>query len=189
MAADVQLVIFKLANEDYGLPISKVQEINRMVTVTRLPQTPGFMEGIINLRGRVIPVVDLRKRFGFIPREHQADTRIMVVDISGQTVGLVVDAVNEVVKISGDCIEPAPSIFYHECTVRSGDRQTRRPVGDPAGYRLHPHFTGERHDQRYHKRLIGSVPESKTYNSCRLRNAEGSAIAHPSETYRGKISI
>jgi purine-binding chemotaxis protein CheW len=111
MAADVQLVIFKLANEDYGLLISKVQEINRMVTVTRLPQTPDFMEGIINLRGRVIPVVDLRKRFGFIPREHQMDTRIMVVDISGQTVGLVVDAVNEVVKVSGDCIEPAPQSF------------------------------------------------------------------------------
>jgi len=111
MATDVQLVIFKLANEDYGLPISKVQEINRMVTVTRLPQTPDFMEGIINLRGRVIPVVDLRKRFGFIYRERQEDTRIMVVDLSGQTVGLIVDAVHEVVKIAGDSIEPPPQSF------------------------------------------------------------------------------
>ena len=111
MAADAQLVIFKLENEDYGLPISKVQEINRMVAVTKLPQTPDFMEGIINLRGRVIPVVDLRKRFGFIAREHQQDTRIMVVDVSGQTIGLVVDAVNEVVKIAGDCIEPPPASF------------------------------------------------------------------------------
>ena len=111
MAEDVQLVIFKLDNEDYGLPISKVQEINRLVAVTRLPQTPDFMEGIINLRGRVIPVVDLRKRFGFQAREHQADTRIMVVDLSGQTVGLIVDAVNEVAKISGECIEPPPSSF------------------------------------------------------------------------------
>ena len=68
MAQDVQLVIFKLANEDYGLPIQKVQEINRMVPVTKLPQTPEFMEGIINLRGRVIPVVDLRKRFGLVAK-------------------------------------------------------------------------------------------------------------------------
>ena len=111
MAADVQLVIFKLENEDYGLPISKVQEINRMVAVTKLPQTPDFMEGIINLRGRVIPVVDLRKRFGFTAEEYQDATRIMVVDISGQTLGLVVDAVNEVVKIAGDCIEPPPQSF------------------------------------------------------------------------------
>ena len=111
MAADVQLVIFKLENEDYGLPISKVQEINRMVAVTKLPQTPDFMEGIINLQERVIPVVDLRKRFGFTAEEYQDATRIMVVDISGQTLGLVVDAVNEVVKIAGDCIEPPPQSF------------------------------------------------------------------------------
>jgi purine-binding chemotaxis protein CheW len=111
MATDVQLVIFKLANEDYGLSISKVQEINRMVEVTKLPQTPDFMEGIINLRGRVIPVVDLRKRFGFSNQERQEDTRIMVVDVSGQTVGLIVDAVHEVVTLKGDCIEPAPQSF------------------------------------------------------------------------------
>ena len=64
MAADVQLVIFKLAKEDYGLPINKVQEINRMGAITNLPHTQDFMEWIINLRGRVIPVLDLRKRFG-----------------------------------------------------------------------------------------------------------------------------
>ncbi|MBP2665926.1 MAG: cheW 2 [Firmicutes bacterium] len=111
MASDVQLVIFKLANEDYGLPISKVQEINRMVAVTKLPNSPEFMEGIINLRGRIIPVLDLRKRFGFNTREYQEDTRIIVVDISGQTVGLIVDAVHEVAKIQGDCIEPPPPTF------------------------------------------------------------------------------
>ena len=93
MAQDVQLVIFKLANEDYGLPIQKVQEINRIVPVTRLPQTPDFMEGIINLRGRVIPVVDLRKRFGLTAKPHEDDTRIMIVDIGGQTVGISVDPV------------------------------------------------------------------------------------------------
>ena len=109
MAQDVQLVIFKLANEDYGLPIQKVQEINRMVPVTKLPQTPEFMEGIINLRGRVIPVVDLRKRFGLAAKPHEDDTRIMIIDIDGQTVGIIVDAVNEVLEIDAREIAPPPS--------------------------------------------------------------------------------
>ena len=120
MATDVQLVIFKLAKEDYGLPISKVQEINRMVAVTKLPHTPDFMEGIINLRGRVIPVLDLRKRFGFGAQEHNDDTRIMVTDILGQTVGLIVDAVHEVVTIKGDCIEPPPQTFVIDAQFVKG---------------------------------------------------------------------
>ena len=120
MASDVQLVIFKLANEDYGLPISKVQEINRMVAVTKLPNTPDFMEGIINLRGRVIPVLDLRKRFGFVPQEHKDDTRIMVTDVAGQTVGLIVDAVHEVVKMPGNCIEPPPPSFIMDAKFVQG---------------------------------------------------------------------
>ncbi len=120
MASDIQLVIFKLANEDYGLPISKVQEINRMVAVTKLPNSPEFMEGIINLRGRIIPVLDLRKRFGFNTREHQEDTRIIVVDVSGQTVGLIVDAVHEVAKIAGDCVEPPPPSFVMDAQFVQG---------------------------------------------------------------------
>lgn len=120
MAEDVQLVIFKLAKEDYGLPISKVQEINRMVPVTKLPNTPEFMEGIINLRGRVIPVLDLRKRFGFVSQETTDDTRIMVTDVSGQTVGLIVDAVNEVVKLAGNNIEPPPPSFVLDANFVQG---------------------------------------------------------------------
>lgn len=120
MAQDVQLVIFKLANEDYGLPIQKVQEINRIVPVTRLPQTPEFMEGIINLRGRVIPVVDLRKRFGLTAKPHEDDTRIMIVDIDGQTVGIIVDAVNEVVQMPGASIEPPPPTFILDARYIEG---------------------------------------------------------------------
>ena len=120
MAQDVQLVIFKLANEDYGLPIQKVQEINRMVPVTKLPQTPEFMEGIINLRGRVIPVVDLRKRFGLAVKPHEDDTRIMIIDIDGQTVGIIVDAVNEVVQMPGASIEPPPPTFILEAQYIEG---------------------------------------------------------------------
>jgi purine-binding chemotaxis protein CheW len=120
VAQDVQLVIFKLADEDYGLPIQKVQEINRLVPVTRLPQTPDFMEGIINLRGRVIPVVDLRKRFGLETRPNEDDTRIMIIDILGQTVGIIVDAVNEVILLPGASIEPAPPSFILEAQYIEG---------------------------------------------------------------------
>jgi purine-binding chemotaxis protein CheW len=116
----MQLVVFKLAREDYGLPISKVQEINRMVAITKLPHTPDFMEGIINLRGRVIPVIDLRKRFGMGSHEYKEDTRIMVTDIAGQTVGLIVDAVHEVVKMPLDFIEPPPPSFVLDAEFVQG---------------------------------------------------------------------
>ena len=106
---ELQLVTFRLANEEYGLPITKVQEINRVVPVTKLPQTPPFMEGIINLRGRIIPVIDLRKRFTMLAAAHDDETRIIIVEISGQTVGVTVDAVKEVVRLNTGNIEPPPT--------------------------------------------------------------------------------
>ena len=91
-----------------------------MVAITKLPHTPEFMEGIINLRGRVIPVLDLRKRFGMGSHEYTEDTRIMVTDISGQTVGLIVDAVHEVVMMPGDSIEPPPPSFVLDAQFVQG---------------------------------------------------------------------
>lgn len=108
---ELQLVIFRLANEEYGLPITKVHEINRLVPITKLPQTPSFMEGIINLRGRIIPVIDLRKRFSLSVSAHDDDTRIIIVEVSGQTVGIIVDAVAEVVRLPMAGIEPPPPAF------------------------------------------------------------------------------
>lgn len=108
---ELQLVIFRLANEEYGLPITKVQEINRLVPITKLPQTPSFMEGIINLRGRIIPVIDLRKRFSLTVTEYNDDTRIIIVEVNGQTVGIIVDAVTEVVRLPATNIEPPPPSF------------------------------------------------------------------------------
>jgi len=108
---ELQLVIFRLAKEEYGLPITKVQEINRLVPITKLPQTPAFMEGIINLRGRIIPVVDLRKRFQLEVSDHNDDSRIIIVEVNGQTVGIIVDAVNEVVRLSSASVEPPPPTF------------------------------------------------------------------------------
>ncbi|MDR3559915.1 MAG: chemotaxis protein CheW [Negativicutes bacterium] len=108
---ELQLVIFRLAKEEYGLPITKVQEINRLVPITKLPQTPTFMEGIINLRGRIIPIIDLRKRFQVTVSDYNDDNRIIVVEVKGQIVGIIVDAVNEVVRLPQASIEPPPPTF------------------------------------------------------------------------------
>lgn len=117
---ELQLVTFRLANEEYGLPITKVQEINRLVAVTKLPKTPSFMEGIINLRGRIIPVIDLRKRFSMAITDHDDDTRIIVVEISGQIVGVMVDAVTEVVRLSTLNIDPPPSSVAKDASYING---------------------------------------------------------------------
>lgn len=108
---EIQLVIFRLATEEYGLPITKVQEINRLVPITKLPQTPSFMEGVINLRGRIIPVIDLRKRFQLTVTEVNEDSRIIIVEVNKQTVGIIVDAVSEVVRMPSSSVEPPPPAF------------------------------------------------------------------------------
>ncbi len=111
MASEKQLVVFDLAAEAYGVDISSVREIIRMQEITQVPRTPEFVEGVINLRGKVIPVVDLRKRFGFEAEEATKDTRIVVVDIGGQDIGVVVDAVTEVLRVSADAVEPPSSVI------------------------------------------------------------------------------
>jgi len=110
-AAELQLVIFRLDKEEYGLPITKVQEINRLTPITKLPQTPSFMEGVINLRGKVIPVADLRKRFQLPDVDRNDDTRIIIVEVSGQTLGIIVDAVTEVMRLPVASVEPPPPAF------------------------------------------------------------------------------
>jgi len=106
----LQLASFKIGSEEFGIDILKVQEINRMVEITRLPQAPDYVEGVINLRGKVIPIVDLRKRFGLDVKEHDKNTRIVVVDISGHVTGMVVDSVSEVLRLPTNTIEPPPEI-------------------------------------------------------------------------------
>ncbi len=117
---ELQLVIFRLASEEYGLPITKVQEINRLVPVTKLPRTPSFMEGIISLRGRIIPIIDLRKRFQLAAADHDDNARIIIVEINGQTVGVTVDAVNEVLHLSQANIEPPPPSFILDSRFING---------------------------------------------------------------------
>ena len=106
----LQLVSFNIGSEEFGVDILKVQEINRMVEITRVPQAPHYVEGVINLRGKVIPIVDLRKRFNMEDKEYDKNTRIVVVDISGNIMGMVVDSVSEVLRLPANTIEPPPEI-------------------------------------------------------------------------------
>ncbi|MCC6963431.1 MAG: chemotaxis protein CheW [candidate division Zixibacteria bacterium] len=106
----LQLVSFNIGTEEFGVDILKVQEINRMVEITRVPRSPDFVEGIINLRGKVIPIIDLRKRFNLQITDHDKNTRIVVVDIEGQTMGMIVDSVSEVLRIPASTIEPTPDV-------------------------------------------------------------------------------
>jgi purine-binding chemotaxis protein CheW len=104
----LQLVSFNIGDEEFGVDILRVQEINRMMEVTRVPNSPEFVDGVINLRGKVIPVVDLRRRFGMPRKAHDKNTRIIVVELAGNVVGFVVDAVREVLRIPRSVTEPPP---------------------------------------------------------------------------------
>ena len=106
----IQLVTFKLGPEEFGVDILKVQEIIRMMPITKVPNAPQFVEGVINLRGKVIPVIDMRKRFGMACCRRDNNTRIMVMDLQGQVVGFVVDAVSEVLRIPESTVEAPPAV-------------------------------------------------------------------------------
>ncbi|MBF0506822.1 MAG: chemotaxis protein CheW [Nitrospirae bacterium] len=104
----LQLVTFGLGGEEYAVDILKVQEINRMKEITKVPNAPSCVEGVINLRGKVMPVIDLRKKFGLESKENDAQSRIMIMDVQGITMGLVVDGVSEVLRIPSDIVDPTP---------------------------------------------------------------------------------
>src|SRR5579862_997500 len=111
MAGDLQqVVVFDLSGEIYALDILHVHEIIRIQPVTPVPGAPDYVEGLINLRGRVIPVVDLRKRFNLRANEINDRSRIIVVQASDDIVGVVVDAVSEVIMVSPDVVEPAAKV-------------------------------------------------------------------------------
>src|SRR5919198_4274220 len=101
-----QLVVFQLGAELYGVEIARVHEIIRLQAVTRVPRAPAFVEGVINLRGKVIPVVDLRRRFGLPMAEHTRSSRIVVLEIGDQVVGFIVDGVSEVLRVNTSTVEP-----------------------------------------------------------------------------------
>lgn len=106
----LQLVSFNIDNEEFGIDILKVEEIIRIISITKIPNAPDFIEGVINLRGKVIPVIDLRTRLNRIRKEHDNNTRVIVVEVSGITVGFIVDSVREVLRIPKNITEPPPTI-------------------------------------------------------------------------------
>lgn len=106
----IQLVTFSIGEEEFGVDILKVQEIIRTMEITRVPRAPEFVEGVINLRGKVIPIIDLRRRFGLPTRDHDQNTRIIVIEISSMVVGFVVDSVSEVLRIPEGTVEPPPPV-------------------------------------------------------------------------------
>lgn len=104
----LQLVSFTLEKEEYAVDILSVQEINRITEITRVPNAPDYVEGVINLRGKVIPVINLRKKFGLVNKDTDDSSRVIIMDIQGITYGLVVDSVSEVLRIPSNIVEPPP---------------------------------------------------------------------------------
>jgi purine-binding chemotaxis protein CheW len=116
----LQLVSFRVGEEEYALDILRVQEIIRVQQLTRVPNSPDFVDGVINLRGKVIPVIALRKRFALKPSNHGKETRIIVVEIKGTVLGLIVDSVSEVLRIPISTVELPPRLGKVEREYVSG---------------------------------------------------------------------
>jgi purine-binding chemotaxis protein CheW len=106
----LQLVSFKVGDAEFGVDILRVQEINKMMELTVVPNTPPFVEGVVNLRGRIIPVINLRSRLGLDVKDYDTETRIIVVDLHDKTIGFIVDEVKEVLRIPKSITEPPPEI-------------------------------------------------------------------------------
>lgn len=111
MAKELHIVGFRVGRETFGVPIGLVHEIVRVPEITAVPDSPGYVEGVINLRGKIISVVDLRKRFGEKEIAAHKKNRILVTEVEGKMVGLIVDAASEVIKIPENEVELPPSVF------------------------------------------------------------------------------
>ena len=107
----LQLVVFQLGGEEFGVEIMQVQEIIRMPEITRIPQSPEYVEGVINLRGKIIVVINLDTKFDLHSKELDDDSRIIIVEVGDNVVGMVVDSVSEVLRLATSSVDPAPEII------------------------------------------------------------------------------
>lgn len=107
---DVKVIVFRLQNEEYGVEVQQVKSIERLDHITRIPKTPKFVRGVINLRGVVTPIIDLRERFDLEQTENTEGSRIIVVAVNDLEVGLIVDSANDVIDIPLNAIEPPPKV-------------------------------------------------------------------------------
>jgi purine-binding chemotaxis protein CheW len=155
MNKDLHLVGFRIGRETFGVPINLVHEIVRIPEITAVPESPDYVEGVINLRGKIVSVVDLRKRFGEKEIISHKKNRILVAEVEGKMVGLIVDAASEVLKVPPSDIEAPPSMF------QEGDVQYVTGVG------------------KLHGRLIIVVDLTKVLQNGELRRLEefGPAVA------------
>ncbi|MDO3410679.1 chemotaxis protein CheW [Saccharibacillus sp. CPCC 101409] len=110
MAEQIKVIVFALGNEEYGIDVDKVRTIERMMPITRVPKTYSFIKGVINLRGVVIPVIDLRGRFNLEETDYTDQTRIIIVAVGEMEVGFIVDAANDVVDLDRDDIDSPPEV-------------------------------------------------------------------------------
>lgn len=106
----LEFVVFKLQEEYYGIDIQNVENIEKVLNITRVPYTKGYIEGVVNLRGNIIPIIDLRKRFSLPEKDSDDESRIIIVHAKGVTVGMVVDSSSEVLQLDTDDIDEAPAI-------------------------------------------------------------------------------
>ena len=111
MSRELHIVGFQVGRETYGVPITSLHEIVRVPEITAVPDAPDYLEGVINLRGKIVSVMDLRKRFGQKHAALKRQNRILVVEHAGRLAGLIVDAASEVLKIPADAVEPPPAVF------------------------------------------------------------------------------
>ncbi len=111
MSRELHIVGFQVGRETYGVPIASLHEIVRVIEITSVPDSPEYIEGVINLRGKIVSVIDLRKRFGAKQVTNSKKNRILVVDSNGRLTGLIVDAASDVLKIPADDVEAAPAVF------------------------------------------------------------------------------
>lgn len=128
MGAELKVIVFALADEEYGVEVEKVKTIERMMPMTRVPKTYSFVKGVINLRGVVVPVIDLRGRFGLAEQEYTDNSRIVIIVVNDMEVGLIVDSANDVIDVDSDAIQDPPEIVggvrakYLQGVAKLGDR-------------------------------------------------------------------
>lgn len=121
VVADLKLIIFQLKGKEYAIPVSKVRSIEKVQHITRVPSSTHFVKGVINLRGVVTPIIDLRSRFGMEEDVYSDSTRVIIITLDTMDVGLIVDAANDVLDVQTDAIEPQPDVVgSEEATFISG---------------------------------------------------------------------
>ncbi|MFE4810906.1 chemotaxis protein CheW [Peribacillus simplex] len=113
MSEDLKVIVFQIKDKEYAIPVDKVSGIEKLLHITRVPKAVKFVKGVINLRGVITPIIDLRVRFGFEEVEYDESTRIIVVILDDMEVGLIVDSANDVLDIPVESIEPQPEVVGH----------------------------------------------------------------------------